>query len=92
MNIPHTIYLQPQFPHYFAFLAPVHDLRKGLLAPLGEIQTNLIQIQTNLICNNLFKICLDFCPPGHPFSRTFSMRISLIGRIILFVKFVKFAF
>jgi hypothetical protein len=22
-------------------LAPVHDLRKGLLAPLGEIQTNL---------------------------------------------------
>ena len=92
MNILYLINQQPQFPRFFAFLAPVHALRKGLLAPLGEIQTNLIQITTNLICNNMFQICLDFCPPGHPFSRTLSMRISLIGRIILFVKFVKFAF
>ncbi len=50
MNILYLINLQPQFPQFFAFLAPVHDLRKGLLAPLGEIQTNLSKSCKSLQC------------------------------------------
>ena len=32
------------------FFARVHALHRGLLASLGEIKTNLIQISTNMIC------------------------------------------